>query len=209
MKFSKQELVCFNSILDGKAILGIKLSKEEIKDEDQYIKETIDLLKGKNILDENGKLNQVGVLPIRALAEYKKAKEHMSINTLRIGILKDGKIVIIDTKDDKYDIYMSPKAYIIKEILGKSTFMSLSSKEKNNYKIEKIDYSNLVNKKEDYEKSSLSIDRYSLGCVIDEKIYYWDDNEGFVYDFIKGTRLQLSPKAMRINLLQDIGLNYL
>jgi hypothetical protein len=209
MKFSKQELICFNSILDGKAIVGINLSKEEIQDEDKYIKETIDLLKEKNILDENGKLMQLGTLPIKALGEYKNAKEHVSINMLRIGILDEDKIVVIDTKDDKYDIYMSHKAIIIKEILGKSSFMRSSSTSSDNFVIEKIKDNNLIIKKEDYDKESLSVIKYSNGCHIKEKIYYWDDNEGFEYDFISGTRVQLSPRTMRINLLQDIGLNYL
>jgi len=211
MKFLKQELICFNSILDGKAIVGINLSKEEIQDEDKYIKETIDLLKEKNILDEFGKLRQVGILPIKALEEYKNAKEHLSINMLRIGVLKDDNIVVIDTKDDKYDIYMSHKAVIIKEILRKSRFMrsSSSSSSSSNFVIEKIKCDKLTNKKEDYDKESLSVIKYSNGCTIKEKVYYWDDNEGFEYDFIIGTRLQLSPRTMRINLMQDIGLNYL
>lgn len=209
MKFLKQELVCFNSILDGKPIVGIQLNKEEIQDEDKYIAKTIELLKEKNILDEKGKLTQVGILPIKALEEYKNAKEHVSINMLRIGVLEDDKIVVIDTKDDKYDIYMSHKAYIIKEILEKSSFMRLSSNKNDNFKIEKIQYDKLISKKEDYEKESLSVNKYSCGCVVDEKIYYWDDNEGFEYDLIKGTRLELSPKTMRTSLLQDIELNYL
>lgn len=209
MKFSKKELVCFNSIIDGKAIVGITLSKEEIKDEDKYIDETIALLKEKNILDENGKLKQIGILPIKALEEYKSSKEHLSINTLRIAILQDNKIVVIDTKDDKYDIYMSHKALFIKEILGKSNFMRLSSNKNEKFKIEKIEYSKLINQKENYEKNSLSINKYSFGCIISEKIYYWDDNAGFEYDLINSERLQLSPRTMRMNLLKDIGLNYL
>jgi len=209
MKFLKQELVCFNSILDGKPIVGIILNKEEIQNEDKYVAETIALLKEKNILDEKGELTQVGILPIKALEEYKKAKEHVSINMLRIGILKDDKIVVIDTRDGKYDIYMSHKAFILKELLEKSSFMRLKSNKNDNFKIEKIQYDKVFNKKEDYEKESLLINKYSCGCVIDEKIYCWDGNEGFEYNLINGTRLQLSPKEMRISLLQDIELNYL
>lgn len=204
MIFSEQELICFNSILDGKNIIGIEFSNEKIKDESKYIEQTIEKLKRKNIIDKAGKLTKIGVLPILALEEYKKAKEHIRINTLNIGVLEDNNFIVIDTMKDDYNIYMSSKIEIIKEILKKSDFIRAESSNECEFQKESVPFSKLIS--DDFDKKSILISKYRNGRKIYEKIYYWNEKEGFEYDLKKEIRIQLSPRKMRTSLLKDMDM---
>lgn len=207
MKFIESELICLNSILDGKSIVGIEIKENENMLKDEYIDEAIIALKGKNIIDSNGKLTKKGIIPIKALEEYKNSERHISINELKIALLDAQNVIGIDCRENIYDISVFHKLSIINSILEKSEFMRKASKMDKKYKSEGVPIEELLLKKDNFEKEYIRITEYYLGSIVKDNIYYWDKETGFQYSLISKRRLQLEPNTMRKKLLNLLDIN--
>lgn len=206
MIFSKKEMNCFNSIIDGKKIFNIDI-QEEYENEEIYIEETIVELQKKKILDENRKITKEGCLPILALEKYKKCRSYIIINNLNIALLNDSKCVVIQKEDNGFRIYFSTRELIACLIVINSSFMKKKSNDNLELKCEKIHYINLINKyKNNYE--SLLVKWYFCSEPITEKIYSWDENKGFVYDLKESLKTELTPRKMRLSILDDLKIKY-
>lgn len=203
MIFSTGELRCFNSILDNKKLFGIKLD-EKYDNEEEYISKIIDSLKIKSILDENSKLTDIGVLPILALREYKNSRNHIIINNFNIALLKDGKSVVIKKEEEGYRIFFCSRELILFSIIYSSNFMRKESKDNDNVSTEKIQYLKLLIDEKYKRKNSITLSWYFCTEKVTEKIYSWSDEDGYIYDVINSNRKVMSPKEMRLSLMEDL-----
>jgi len=100
MTYTNQEMIFFNSILDGGEIFGIKLEEPFLVDE-KYIEDTIESLQEKGIIDEEKKLIVTKETPALFLEEYKKASKHIVLNDKRIALCGEKYAVVIERKEKK------------------------------------------------------------------------------------------------------------
>lgn len=190
MIFTESELICFNSVLDGKQIVGLNIKDKKEMDNKKYVEDTVESLKKKGIIDSNGQISKVGILPIKALEDYKGCERHIAINGACFGLINNQEVISIRKIDDNYDILRVNKLSIITELLQKSAFLRKDSKSQD-YKSEEqaIDILELLIKNDNYLKDSLHINRYLKGEIMSNEIFFYDDNKGFKYDVI-GKRLK-------------------
>ena len=75
MVFSEAELICFNSVLDGKRIFGTCFqAPEEVSKE--YLDHTLLQLTEHKFLDAHRKANENFFLAVTVLKEYKEAERY-------------------------------------------------------------------------------------------------------------------------------------
>ena len=207
MKFSKQELICFNSILDGNPIVGINLRQSNEKDVNVYVNETMRTLKDKNILDESGRITKIGILPIEILKKYKNAKKHISFNFTKVALLDDNKVVIIKIEDDQYNISICNKVELLHKLVSMSSYMQKETMYENKIKKEKLDFMDLLKSNELYNSEAINTKVYFDGSEIENKIYYWNNEKGFLYDLNNEYREELTPRGMRMKFMDLIGIS--
>lgn len=207
MKFSKQELICFNSILGGSPIVGINLKETNDKDVNTYVDETIRTLKEKNILDGNGRLTKIGILPIEILKKYKNAKKHISLNFTRVALLDDDRAVIIKIEGDQYDVSICNKIELLEKLVSRSSYMQKETTSENKMKKEKLDFMDLLKDDELYKSEAINTKVYFDGSEIGNKIYYWNNDKGFLYDLNSEYREELTPRNMRIKFMNLLNIN--
>ena len=203
MIFDEKELICFNSILDGKKILGISIEDKEEMNTGEYIKDTIVSLKEKGIIDSEGNISKIGVLPIRALEQYKNCKNHIVINNTCFGLINNQEAIAIKKVKDCYDISRVNKLSIITEILKKSSFLrgSLSVHISEN-KLDKVS----IDLEELLAKDSIHMTKYLEKSVISDKIFFYDDKQGFSYDLIGKSLKEVKPHDIKSTIVTDFDI---
>ena len=203
MIFDEKELICFNSILAGKKILGISIEDKEEMNTGEYIKDTIVSLKEKGIIDGEGNISKIGVLPIRALEQYKNCKNHIVINNTCIGLINNQETIDIKKVKDCYDISRVNKLSIITQILKKSSFLrgSLSVHSSGN-KLGKIS----MDIEELLTKDSIHMIKYLEKSIISDKIFFYDDKQGFSYDLIGKILKEVKPHDIKSTIVTDFDI---
>lgn len=209
MNFSEQELVCFNSILDGKRILGIQIDNTKDMESIEYVNDTISSLKEKGIMDSEGKLTKLGILPIRSLELYKSCDNYLIINNTCCGLINDSEAIIIKINEDSYDIYRVNKLKIVTELLEKCPFLrgaSSSYPQKKSKEIS-IELTELLMNDYNYTKDSIHMIKYIDKNVTSNKIYFYDDNQGFRYDLIGKKLIEVQPCDIKRMLIRDLEIH--
>ena len=208
MIFSKGEIIAFNSILDSKEIPGIKINMPPPSEYNQMIMDVQSSFREKRIVDENGKLTYMAVLPIRSLDDYKAAGHYLYFNDMRISFNKDKSITIIKKLGgDSYDMLRMNRDFLFLDILKQCDYLcgayepapQCLSKETMSYQ----EWENTI--------SDVRIeDILALRNVDDVKeedvfVFYWKGSEGYVYDLENKERTALGSRNMRIAIAKRLG----
>ncbi|WOO37882.1 DUF5081 family protein [Anaerocolumna sp. AGMB13020] len=124
MLFKEEELICFNSVLDGKRIFGTNFSApQEISKE--YIEKTLSQLAENKFLDENKKPTESFCLAVKVLEEYKKSQRYLIMNQMNIAFAKDKKNIICLGKTDKgYEMTVLKKELFLYEYMRNIPFLA-------------------------------------------------------------------------------------
>ncbi len=204
MRLSQQELVCFNSILDGKKIAGthFKVPKEGTE---TYVQEALVSLREKGFLDENNDPTQLFVLMLRMLSDYKKAKEYVFINRARIAL--DTEDVTVLTKvNDGFDIFRTGKHLFFAGLLDGCPYLLGADKDvRHNTKISPKEWAAALN---GYNLTEVGFWMQKFGGKkkSEVKVVYHIEEQGYVYDARAERLTACGPRLMRITLMQMLNI---
>ena len=96
MDFSIEEIICMNTFLDRKPIAGLPLQwRYSGEEEAQAIQTTVQSLKDKGYVQEDGTFNLEGTTVLKLLQLYKAATTKVFINHMRVGFLENQRVVIL------------------------------------------------------------------------------------------------------------------
>jgi hypothetical protein len=190
MVFSEGELICFNSLLDGKRIFGTHFIIPQ-QDRKPFVDKTVTELREHKLLDENNKPNRSFLLVTKTLEEYKNADKYLIINRVKIGLIKDKKYVICLARTKKgYELTAVGKEMLIYNLMLNNNFLSKQVKEEEEKAI-LVDNDTWVR-----EVKGNSIENLlCIQCVENKKykdmaFLYSKGEMGFIYDPIKGVLKQ-------------------
>jgi hypothetical protein len=204
MLFSEAELICFNSVLDGKRIFGTHFQvPEDVSKE--YIDKTMEQLIEHKFLDDNKKPNESFFLALKVLNEYKEAGRYLIMNQMKIAFAKDEKnIICLGKMDDGYEMTAMKKELFLYEYMKKIPF--LAEEDTNESKSSKIEYQKwfkeLENPSLKYITFLQEFNQNKLGKMY---ILYEKENQGYLYEpamerIIQGGSLQF--RHLLMNLFQ-------
>jgi len=192
MRFTTQEMVCFNSILDGEKIFGVTLEIPSVMIESTYIKETQDLLMNKGILDNEAQLTQAGAIPIRILDEYKKADRYIFLNHLRMSLHKDDSVIIISKIDDEYEFIRQHKTQFILSLFKQIEFLRNAGKPDDQL-VEKVSMEDFEKFIDDYKAEEIFVvKKFIENEPVFEKVYCLKNADGTEYDISQSERKNIN-----------------
>ena len=108
MIVTKDELICFNSMLDGTNLFGTHFQAPPSCDE-AFVQQTVAGLKEKGFFDAENQPNKLFFLAAKTLEKYKKANTHIFWNNTRLG-LDEKHVVALTSVEGKFDITCTDKA---------------------------------------------------------------------------------------------------
>lgn len=123
MYFSGEEMICFNSILDGNDIFGIRIPHPPFSGTSNYIEQTKVALRQHNIIKENDELTEFGKVPIRLLDFYKKAQSYLFLNELRIGMIDQENLIILNKENNLFSIKCCKKVELYWVLIKQFPFL--------------------------------------------------------------------------------------
>lgn len=202
MLFSEAELLCFNSVLDGKRIFGTFFQAPEVESK-EYIDNTVMQLIKHKFLDENKKPNESFYLAVKVLKEYKEAKRYLFMNQMKIAFAKDNvNIICLFQKESGYEITVIRKELFLYEYMKRTPFLAAAdTKERISGKIQ------INNWFKELETPSLEnftfiqeFKQHKLGGMY---ILYQKERQGYLYEPInevikQGGSLQFRHLLMRL-----------
>lgn len=207
MKFSNNEMIFLNSLSDGPVPFGLSFHMPEDKEKDRFILETIQSLQEKNIIGADGKLSKLGVIPVKILELYKNAESHVLLNHLLLCGTSDRRRICIVPDSDGYDMFCIDSTAILFMFLKESAFMQ-KAQQKNAplffpRKMKTEEWQRAASK---YSGRNILACRFQGPCPVERKIFYWDDQNGYEYNFASEECKKISPREMRLCLMSMIGM---
>lgn len=200
MIFSKEELVCFNSMLDGNVIFGTHF-KVESKQDSEYVQKTVVSLKEKGFLDANNIPNALFAIAVEMLKRYKNAEKHLFINHLRVAVFEK-EVIILSETDDGFDLTQVDKFLFFQSFLSGISYLC----KEDTQKTEKITVT-----PQEWSKSlsddmvdtdSLWAHKFTDQKMQETKILYHLDEQGFIYSPDNKILTKCGPRELRVTLMR-------
>jgi hypothetical protein len=204
MLFKEEELICFNSVLDGNRIFGTSFSAPQEVSED-YIEITLAQLAEHKFLDDNMKPTESFCLAVKVLEEYKKSQRYLMMNKMNIAFSKDKKNIICLCKaDNGYEMTVLKKELFLYEYMRNIPFMAEEdSKERNS---EKKEFDDWYKDLESPELRNITfIQEFEQNKSGNTYILYQKEKQGYLYEpaaklMKRGGSLQF--RQLLLNLFQ-------
>lgn len=202
MRFSEKELVCFNSLLDGKRIFGTNFSvKKQVGN--KYIEDAIKELKSNNLLNEKEKPNEAFVAAVKLLEEYKKADKYLIINKVKIALKQNKKyLVCLANIENAYELTAINKELMLYKIITASPFLTRENRCEKEKTMTITQEQWFKKVKEKPMGGILPIQSIECGKLGTLTILYNQEDEGFIYTPINEALIQCGSLRIRRELMK-------
>ena len=204
MRFSYEELLCFNSITQGPAPFGIKL-KHFPGEREEVVARTQRQLKEKMILDEGAHLTKAGGVIVRCYELYRNSHIHVILNEMKIALLANGECIVMYPAEDGYEMISTDHARLMAAVLQECPYIRKEeAREKGKWK--GYGYDEFSAYIEENAKGSLMIGEYEGMKAVRERVFYWTEEAGYIYNLQRERQKEAAPREMRIELLKALKL---
>lgn len=196
MKFTEKEMTFFVSVSRGRVPFGITCSVPRQEEKEDFIKETIKSLTEKRILDENQKLTKEGADIIYLFEQYRNAKKHIRLNHVSMAVLSEGILITVIKTEDGYEMGCLQSAFLMTELLKHAEYLCREEKESIRGQWENIGQTEWFEQTGEMD-GCVVLGQYHLGRLESEKIYYWKEDQGYLYHKTVERKRAISPGVMR------------
>lgn len=207
MIFTESELCFLNNISKGDSLFGVHFPTYGEDRHRRYVGEIVHSLKNKGVLSAEGKLRNVGAVPIYLLEQYKQASQHVLLNHMKIALLPKGKLVTIVPVEEQYDLAIVNAVTFWAQLVTYFDYLCKTDIGKEAVNTDYMDYELWHKGFQQYEERHLLVGRFYEKKVLEEKILYWDNHNGYSYDIHKGEQKKMGPRAMRMYLMEILNIN--
>lgn len=208
MKFSEREMVFLNSISDGPTPFGLTLHGPEEINREQYVAETVQSLQKKNVIGPDGKLSRLGVIPVRVFELYKNAGSHVLLNELLLCETEDRRRICIAQDKDGYELFCMDAAAILVFLLKASPYMRRAQpKDVPTPVPRKLKEGEWERAAETFSKRNILAFRFEGRSPVEQKVFCWDEENGYEYDLAAEECTAVSPHEMRLRLMKLLGIS--
>lgn len=201
MRLTKQELIFMTAVTRQRDPFGVFLSYPKKDEMSQYKEKVVRLLQTKNILGQDQKLTREGQALLMLWENYCTCKKHLIINQCLFAVNRDRRVTGLKKEKDEYEFFSMDSVVVLMAILKKNQFLR-GADTKCSGDMERIEYDEWVSGLEQgIDEDLLILGDYRNKTPQKEEVYYWKDNLGYCYDLASGYRRQISPRTMRMRLM--------
>lgn len=206
LKFTEEELIFINSITKGPAPFGVFLKYPVWRDTEELKSEVLTSLQEKQILGEDKKITEYGMIPLILWEEYRNAVRHIVLNQVCFAVLSNGRLVGVRKAEKQYYLTTGRGKEIFLELLKNNTFLCGGEKEGEHYTSRKLTYEEWSKMIREKDSNILVTGSYVNYRPEKEIAYYWEGEEGYQYDMNKGRERRLKPRQMRLRLMELLNI---
>lgn len=206
MRLSNEEIVFLTSTSRGRTPLGVKyrISGKQ-QEKDKFIDKTFEILKQKNIVDDNYMLTMDGAELLFYWETYRNCEKHIVIDdTLTLAILPNSYIMVLCPVEDEYLFHMFQPETLMIKLLEDFPFLCEKDNSNQKGKWENINIDVWKEKIDSMEKN-LFISEYKDGIKINDKVYCYETGIGYLLNLTTKRVRTLSGGAMRRQIYRMIG----
>lgn len=184
------------SVSRGRVPFGVQCTVPEDEDRERYIAETMKSMAQKGILDENQRLTDKGAAVISFWEKYRNSRRHIRLNHVNAAILPGDILITVVEAGDGYEVLAVRSELFMMELLKHAEYLCMEEKADERGKWQDI-------REEDWKKKLESMDggillrEFDAGRVQAEKVYFWKEGKGYLFNKTNGRIRSLSPGVMR------------
>lgn len=204
MEFTEQEIMFLTSVSRGKKPLGVTLSMPASEDRKQYIQSALQSLTEKGFLDESGKLTKDGMEILCFWEQYRNNKEHIAYNSTFAAPISTKALFAVTPIECGYDVRFVMPEIIMLSILKENEYLRMGEERPKRGKWEDIEIAECLNKINEMDGSIL-VREYVYGKQVNEVIYCWTKEEGYLLNLSRKRMRTLSSGVMRRQLYAMLG----
>ena len=195
MVFTNQEIVFLTSVSKERMPFGVQLKPPAREDQETFIRETLQSLIKKGILDENERLTGEGADIIFFWEKYRNCKRHITLNDICVATLPGGKGIMATPIHEGYDVRMVVPEYLMYGLLKNNDFLCVGG-ETRREKWQDLEMEEWKTRIEEMD-GTIFLREYIQGKKTDEKIYCWKGNEGWLLNIQRKRIRALSADVIR------------
>jgi hypothetical protein len=122
--YMMNEILCYNSLMDGKKIPGIRISFPGIVLKKKLAEDTVRQMKGEGLVNDDGSLTKLGEMKLAILKAYKDSRVHMAVNNTTMSFLENNKMIIATYKSDVgFELESCDRAVFLVALLTQYPFL--------------------------------------------------------------------------------------
>ena len=214
MDFSIEEIICMNTFLDQKPIPGIMIEWKHSKEEEAVeIQKTVQSLKDKGYVDNNGTFNLEGTTVLKLLQLYKESPTKVYINHMCIGFLENYRVVILALNFNKQlelqsiSIEMNGRIEVLYALLNLYPDICNSYKPffvPKSYQVPLLDFYKHL---KDMDMQKIIYLSKQSNEIDETYVYYWNEEAGFSYNYKTNICEEWEVGAIRKQLAVALEVN--
>ena len=208
MEYSMNELLCYNSLLDGKKIQGIRIIYPSLVLKKQIVDKTLKELKEKNLIDESGRQSKLGAAKLHIIRLYKEAHTYIAINKVAAALKPNGKMIMaVQTGKEKIQIESGERAAILLSILKTYPFLCEESKEeciKEGIELSESKWNEMSGRISMQE--AIVFQKMYKGEQQHNIVIFRVDNKLYKYDYLRKKLYESSTRKLRMELIELLEL---
>lgn len=211
MRFSDKEMICFNSILGGGHIVGLDIKIPLLVEKDSYIQDTVNRLKEKRFVDQNGKINHYGAFPVKLLDFYKKATSYVFLNGIKIGLVDKDNVVVLERTIEGTTITPMKKIVLMAGLISefpklKESQEKMAISDRELIAIKQDEWLDTLDDLDEKSSEILAISKYDKEKYVCKKMYYWDKDNTYLYDIDRHRRKKVGSVDIRTDIMRQLEL---
>ncbi len=205
MRVSQDELLFINSVTKGPEPFGVLLRYPGQEKISGFKKEVIQTLQMKQILNENQKFTKEGAALLLLWEEYRNSRKHLILNHIILAICPKGRVIGITKQENGYEIFSVHGAVVMTALLKKYKFLRMETRGMN-CEQKKIPYADWAKEMERYGENVIITGVFHEREPETEEVFYWSGDKGCRYEIASCWQSTMSPRTMRMCLLNDLGI---
>lgn len=203
MQFTQEEIFFFNSMTKGRMPFEIVCKLPEQKTSEEIVEETIQSCMQKGLIGEDRHLTKTGLVMLHSWEQYRNSRWHVKMNELRIALLPNNKLIIAYPKDGGYDIQCLRSELVMFALLKQSEYLRQGEERPQRGKWRSISEEEWEQEIEEME-GAIPLFLYENRKRIERKVYYWKNEQGYVFNMDRKRVRELSPCVMRKQIYRTL-----
>lgn len=197
---TSNEIYYLNTALEGEYVYGIDPLKAKAK-EDISSKGAEKSLIEKRYLKEDGSVDNLGIIFLNHLHNYKNADNYIWVDGKVIAFNNRPYLITLSREDSKiYKFERKLKAQIVAQIFKDKPFLLGDNQVKEDKKVVSVNkITNILELKD--ESEVLYLRREKDENISFYNVYFKEDNSIFKYDVLKKTLSLINPREVRGEIL--------
>ena len=204
MEFTEQEIMFLTSVSHGRKPLGVTLSMPVSEGREQYIKSTLQSLTEKGFINKEGKLTKDGMEILYFWEQYRNSKKHIAYNSTFAAPISEKALFAVTPIEAGYDVRFVMSEAIMLGLLKESDYLCMGEEKSKRGKWENLDIREWMDKINGMDGSIL-LREYDYGKQINELVYCWTKEEGYLLNLSRRRMRNLTSAVMRKQIYSMLG----